>query len=294
MIDILLKYVQSAKSTSARDLKMIEGFLHPQQTTSIKLLRNVRFDDKAFIAKIMGIAVMTHKDKCEDIEELLINYDKKYDEEILEDIKTSENILDYIDNEADHYATLEKNSVKLQNRVAKIVQVLLFNDKTSDEKLINAIEHYQQKAGDITVSAPADFIRAKDKPQLKKENGQFRPSLYKILFFIAIADGIKSGGLNLRHTYRYKAIQDYLIDCKQWRQQRDELLEAAGLSQFADANGVLDELKTQLHARYQEVNIRFNMQKIHISALISNRKSLSGHRLRQMNKKNILQRYLKM
>jgi len=75
----------------------------------------------------MGIVVMTHQGKCDAIEALLINYDKKYDEETLEDIKTSENILDNIDNDADRYATLEKNSVKLQNRVAKIVQVLLFN-----------------------------------------------------------------------------------------------------------------------------------------------------------------------
>lgn len=264
LVDILLKCVQSAKSTSARDLKLIEGFLRPQQTASIKLLRNVRIDDKAFIAevrKIMGIVVMTHQGKCDAIEELLINYDKKYDEETLEEIKTSENLLDNIDNDADHYASLEKNSVKLQNRVAKIVQVLLFNEKTSDEKIINAIDYYQQKGGDITASAPTFFMREKDKQQLKKENGQFRPSLYKILFFIAVADGIKSGDVNLRHTYRYKAIQDYLIDCEEWRQRRDELLEAAGLSQFVDADTVLDKLKTQLHDHYEQVNIRFNTNK---------------------------------
>lgn len=84
-----------------------------------------------------------------------------------------------------------------------------------------------------------------------------RVSLYKVFLFIHIADAIKSGKLNLKHSYRYKAIHEYLIDKIIWGDNKEKLLRDAGLSEYADLNTVLHELKQTLNSKYDAVNKRY-------------------------------------
>ena len=72
-----------------------------------------------------------------------------------------------------------------------------------------------------------------------------------------MADGIKSGRLNLSYSYRYKSIQEYLIEKLSWNSQRIGLLERAGFLKFIDFKVVMDKLKLQLDQKYQLVNQRF-------------------------------------
>lgn len=109
-----------------------------------------------------------------------------------------------------YFDILENLSRKLQNRVSDILKVISFNPENSDKILLNAADYYKNKDGEITVNAPQDFLSSDEKEAIVSENGTFRTSLYKILLFIHIADGIKSGKLNLKQSYRYLAIQDYL------------------------------------------------------------------------------------
>ena len=82
----------------------------------------------------------------------------------------------------------------------------------------------------------------------------FRVSLYKALLFIHIQKALKSGTFNLRHSYKYRSLDGYLIERKQWEQERETLLAQAGLQAFNDPHNVLTELDETLYQRYLDVN----------------------------------------
>lgn len=82
-------------------------------------------------------------------------------------------------------------------------------------------------------------------------------SLYKCLLFLRVAEAIKAGQLNLRYSYRYRAIQDYLIDKQHWQQNKAQLLRETGLLAFADGDAYLKSLEKVVDDRYTQVNERF-------------------------------------
>ncbi len=41
--------------------------------------------------------------------------------------------------------------------------------------------------------------------------------------------GIESGALNLAHSYKYRPLDDYLIDRARWQRDKQRLIERAGL-----------------------------------------------------------------
>ncbi len=70
-----------------------------------------------------------------------------------------------------------------------------------------------------------------------------------------MADAIKSGHLNVLHSYKYRAIHEYLIDEQVWASERKDLLERAGLTPFCDFQATMNKL--QLDSKYKVVNERF-------------------------------------
>jgi TnpA family transposase len=89
-----------------------------------------------------------------------------------------------------------------------------------------------------------------------REDGRFRPSLYKVFLFFHIASAIKSGNLNLLLSHKYRPLDDYLIDPSDWQREKSELLERAGLTEFADPEIVLNDLDSALYKQYRETNSR--------------------------------------
>jgi hypothetical protein len=63
-----------------------------------------------------------------------------------------------------------------------------------------------------------------------------------------------SGGLNLEHSYKYRPLDDYLIDRTRWQRDKQQLIERAGLEDFVDPRKVLDELDEALHRQYLITN----------------------------------------
>ena len=97
--------------------------------------------------------------------------------------------------DAEYYRALESKSVKLQNRVSEIVKAVEFHG--NDNSLMEAINHYKDKDGALTQSAPSEFLEADERKALFNDDGKFRMSLYKAMLFLKIADAIKAGSLNL-------------------------------------------------------------------------------------------------
>jgi TnpA family transposase len=157
----------------------------------------------------------------------------------------------------DYYALLEQQSLKLQNRVAEIVRQVQFDPHCRKPELFEAILHYQQKDGAIDKHAPTTFLSQEECTAVTEQNGKFRVSLYKVLLFIAIADAIKSGTLNLIHSEKYRSLDDYLIPKSEWDANRDTYLQRAQLEQFADCGATLQSLNVALDAQYEETNAHF-------------------------------------
>jgi TnpA family transposase len=157
----------------------------------------------------------------------------------------------------DYFALLETRSLKLQHRVADIVCQVQFAPNGGKRALWNALRHYQQKDGNIDKSAPDDFLSVAQRAALTGQDGKFRVSLYKALFYVEIADAIKSGGLNLLHSEKYRSLDEYLIPKTEWDAHRDEYLQRAQLEDFADCKVTLRAMDQELDARYQKTNQNF-------------------------------------
>jgi TnpA family transposase len=102
-------------------------------------------------------------------------------------------------------------------------------------------------------TAPAAFLAADERAVIWKD-GRFRVSLYKVLLFRHVAGAIKSGSLNLEQSHKRRPLESYLIDGTRWRAEREQLLDRAGMTGFADPIPVLTELDTALQARFEETN----------------------------------------
>ena len=66
--------------------------------------------------------------------------------------------------------------------------------------------------------------------------------------------GIKSGALNLEHSYKYRPLDDYLIDRVRWQRDKQHLIERAGLEALVDPRKVLKELDEALYQQYLLTN----------------------------------------
>jgi TnpA family transposase len=157
----------------------------------------------------------------------------------------------------DYYDLLEKRSIKLQNRVADILRQTIFDSNCGQPLLLNAILHYQKKSGDIDKSAPITFLTPEQSLLIFDKEKKFRVSLYKALLYLAVADAIKSGVLNLVHSEKYRSLDDYMIPKSDWTEHNDEYLQRAQLSEYADCKTTLTGLGQAIDSRYRETNNNF-------------------------------------
>ena len=258
-VDIFLRSVQSAKNSALQQLQHGDKLTRGQRRDAVRHLTDSRKNYRDLIDEITAITQSTglsDTGKVQKISELLTAHAQSEDTKKQKKIESLEMTLDDMAKNKDHFDTLENLSLKLQNRVSAILKVIAFNPENSNKKLFDAINHYKTCDAKITENSPVEFLNPEEVNALRTEKGTFRPSLYKILLFIHVSDAIKSGALNLKYSYRYLSIQDYLIDRKTWLKKRDELLKLARLSAFSDYKAVISELKQILDKKYQSVNER--------------------------------------
>ena len=101
----------------------------------------------------------------------------------------------------------------MQNRVGPILKAVTFLAEPSAKDLHRAMEHFRLKDGAIDKTAPVDFLTPDDRTAVSR-GGRFSVSLYKALLFLQVQSAIKSGTLNLEHSYKYRLLD--LVMCL-WR-----------------------------------------------------------------------------
>jgi hypothetical protein len=109
-----------------------------------------------------------------------------------------------------YYDILEERSLRLQNRVSPILKALEFHGEIGPKDIVDAIDHFKKTNGVIRHNAPTGFLESAQQ-QAVAGNGTFRPSLYKALLFMHVANAIKSGQLNLENSYKYRSLDEHLI-----------------------------------------------------------------------------------
>jgi hypothetical protein len=74
------------------------------------------------------------------------------------------------------------------------------------------------------------------------------------MLFQHVANSIKSGALNLRHSFKYRPFEHYLISKELWRSKKEELLERAGLTGFENFSELIPQLRRALNNLFATTN----------------------------------------
>ena len=258
LIDIFLKSTLSANSQLTTKLQLIEKDEQSGRNTAIKVVSKSNKDLTKFRARVIDIvtqAPLTETEVVRQLEELIEESLKSYDEKEQDRIREMEVFLADLTGNDRYFDILESLSLRLQRRVSNILKVLEFSNRSTNNELLAAIEHFKLMDGDVGHNPPMTFLKEDERDAVLQKD-EFRVSLYKALLFTHIADDIKSGQLIFDATYKYKGIFDYLINEETWLKDRDKLLQAAGLGEFSDASKVMDGLREKLSLKYRDVNAR--------------------------------------
>ena len=261
LIDVLLLAVQSAINATYNEHKEIcyqEIESRNQSVTQlVDGLQNDFISTLAMIKAIIADAGLTADQKVVAIE-VAINpptTKKTGIEQRINDFK--EELTTLQQQGIGYYDLLEKRSLKLQSRVADIVRQAIFDSNCGKPLLLEAIVHYQKRSGNIDKQAPITFLTPEQRNLVAAQDGKFRVSLYKALLYLAVADAVKSGILNLLHSEKYRSLDDYMIPKLDWDENRDEYLQRADLTRYSDCQATLKALSQAVDYRYEETNNRF-------------------------------------
>ncbi len=259
LIDIFLKSTSTTKSQLQRKIQKLESEQRSNRNKAIKTVSRSNKELSTFSEQVVDIIKMaptTEAEKVRQLEALVENHLKSYDDKKRQSIAEMDALLDSMSGQGHFYDLIESLSIKLQRRVSNIIKTVEFSQRSSDKHILEAIQHFKRTDGDVGHTPPLEFLTDNEIEAVEGTDNKFRVSLYKAFFFFHLTDAIKSGQIIFDSTYRYKGIFDYLVDEKTWAKQRDELLATAGLGHFSDNVLVIDKLRKQLNKKYREVNQR--------------------------------------
>ena len=258
LIDILLTVIQSALNTCQRTHKeQYYAARFEQRRAVLDLVDSV---DQGVLNPLSTIETIAFNQELKDAEKVQRIQDVLRDKnpqrnaafEQMTAIKTQ---VQRESEDADYYEVLAKQSRKLQNRLSEIVKVLDLEGNQTDE-LMAAIQYYKEKDGVISQTVHLGFLEPQEQQAVLDEKGAIRVPLYKALLFIKVAFAIKGGVLNLRHSYKYRSLDDYLIPKQDWEAHRDAYLRRAGLMAVTDWKNTLKTLAARIEQQYHQTNQR--------------------------------------
>ncbi len=259
LIEILIQSVQSVLNSSIRENKekyyeerqsrhRITGDLSQKLTKYLDVLKRIE--------TTVQNEKLSNEEKINAVKRFLPDDQRQEYASLQEQLKNLARESSRITKNGDYFDMLESKSVKLQNRASDIVKHLEFDEFTSNQQLIEAVRHYKIKDGMLLTNPPLDFLGMDEQSTVFDKQGKLRVSLYKVLLFKHVASGIKSGALNLRYSYKYRAFDDYLLPQQIWKQEQNELLDKAGLLAFKEFRslGVIKHLDEDPHRNLTTFN----------------------------------------
>jgi TnpA family transposase len=256
LIDSLLNSVNTIINSAIKDDK--EKYFVNRKEREMKTLEIIDIAEKSFnftkyIKKITFDPVLGDHEKIEKIKLVLEMEEKSYlkIENNFKIIKTETKKKRV---KSEYYQILEEKYRKLQNRVSNIIKNISFNENSLNKNLIKAIKYFKSRNGDVNHDAPIEFLEDELKDEIIDNEGKFRPKLYKMFLFENIAEAINTGSLSLLNSYRFRDVNSYMIDETFLKENKDELIEKAGLQDFVDVKKVLANLVETTKNQYKKTN----------------------------------------
>ena len=270
LIETLMQSVLSTVASSTRENK--EKFYEERQSKH-QMISDLSNKLEKYISILEQVEItirneqLSSEDKISAIKQFLPNSQKQEYNSLHEELRRLGKESNYIAKNDDYYDILESKSVKLQNRASDIIKHLEFDEATSGQHLIEAINYYKRKDGAL-INPPLDFLDTSERSRIFDQNKKLRISLYKTLLFEKAASAVKSGALNLRHSYKYKAFDNYLVSQNAWQHGREELLNKAGLMKFREFTDLESELSKAVKAQFKTTNKKLTtVENLHASII---------------------------
>nr|MCU0240679.1 Tn3 family transposase [Pyrinomonadaceae bacterium] len=257
VVDSFLQTVQNVTNSATQELReklfrersekrsQLRSFLNIVQTDIFLPLLSVE--------QIMATENLPINEKIEQIKSVLLTFQ---DSRPAVENQISQMLLETEANSSDleFYEILQLKSLTLQKRTADIIRLLRVDEKTVNQDIWQALQYFQATDGHLEKDAPLGFLSEKEQKALNLAENKFPISLYKILLFQKIAQGIKSGKVNFTSSHKYRSLEDYLIPMNQWNDKSLNLLEKAELSQSQDFANLKSNLSKITHQKFIEVN----------------------------------------
>jgi TnpA family transposase len=251
LAEVLLSVVRTFQNTVQREHK--DRCYEQRKTNKQHLSSFLERLDKDFFSLVKEIQNLSHDEHMSDANKVKEIQDLLEGKDTCEGLKEIKSELESEMNPIEYNRILESRSVRLQNRVSPIIKSLDFQAESGASELITAIQYFKLKDGVIKHDSPIEFLNEEQKKTVMVEE-QINPSLYKAFMFMHIANAIKSGTLNLKHSYKYRPLDDYIISKDRWRKEKEQLIRQAGLEDFTDCKKVLKKLDDDLYQQYLKTN----------------------------------------
>jgi TnpA family transposase len=258
LIDIFLSATKTTLNTCLREYKEKTFEEYKGHRRLIKEVREALSESQLLLFLIENITTtsdLSSDDKISMIQTTLSKNNPEHKK------MWAENIQDKSSDGNAYNEILQTRSRKLQQRVSEIIKWANFSAETSNPDIMDAINYYQQKNGNLGKDAPLDFLLPEEQKAVFNDNGQFQVSLYKVFLYSHLASAIKSGKLNLNDSYKYRSFDEYLIPKEDWNRHKKEYLKKAKLEKFADVDQFLKHARKKLNNQYNMTNTNITLKK---------------------------------
>ena len=252
MVDMFLGVMQSFVAAANRDHKEAVFALHKTENARFgELLDTVEARVVDPLRRIRALAKDESIPAIRRLEGILAILDG--DREDVVDLLRAD-IRKNSAGDGQYHRILEDRSIRLQNRVNPILKRLTLTGDASVSDLVAAIGHFHGRDGNIDAGMPLGFMTPTERDAVRDGPKGFRVSLCKVFLFQHVAGAIRAGNLNLRGSYKYCPLDDYLIGRERWTREKPELIARAGLGEFTHPEPVLRSLREVLHRQYENTN----------------------------------------
>lgn len=150
---------------------------------------------------------------------------------------------------------LKSKATNIENRCKGIVLNLTFDYESSEKNLVSAIQKFKEAKGEIDKTFPLHIIEKKYRKYVRK-GSHFDATLYKVLFYYAVANALKCESLSLLNSYEFASLDSLLMDRKTFLKRIKQYLKEAGMSSYEDISRILKKLKLEMERQYSETNLR--------------------------------------
>jgi len=245
-IDRFISIIQTTKNSLFRHQKELSFKHEPLKKALAQSLEDSNLSIINDINKVLEDDTINDSSKVSQLKEIIA-----YKTKNLKNLMIQKSDIEQQD--LNRFDFIEQASKSLQGKLSGVVKLIEFDEKSSNKHLMDAIKYFKD-TNTIKQDAPITFLDEEEKLAVYDNDGKIRTSLYKALLFIRISDGIKSGILNLKYSYKYKSFEEYLIHKDEYQTKKNELLKYYELEHLEDLQKFIAPINEKLEGNFKSTN----------------------------------------